>query len=97
MESFTQMSNHMVSHSGSAINTGDDMSTLDPDESYMNTAAAARRRRHDDDDETSDGLDDDDLESLASVQVGEHMKSRVAVEAEKELPPHACAYVYRPS
>lgn len=87
------MSNHMVSHSGPTINAGDDMSTLDPDESYMNMGVAARRRRHDDEDDASDGLDDEDLESLASVQVGENMKGRLAVEEEKELPPHACAYV----
>jgi regulator of nonsense transcripts 1 len=91
MEAFTHMGNHLVSDSAATINAGDDLSTLDPDESILSVAGAARRRRHDDDDDASDILDDDDLESLASVPVGGNVRRQTKVEEEKELPPHACA------
>ena len=83
------MGNHLVSHSEATINATDDLSTADPDESILNLAGGARRRRHDDDDELSDGLGDDDLESIANAAV--NGAARRSAEEEKELPPHACA------
>lgn len=82
------MQSAMVSNSAAAINATDDASTADPDESVLNLAKAPRRRQHDDD--VSECLEDDDLESLASMQV-DGGKGPVKVEEEKELPPHACA------
>ena len=84
------MGNHLVSNSAAAINASDDISTVDPDESVLSLAKGPRRRRHDDED--SDGLEDADLESLASVQVN-GQKQQTKADEEKELPPHACAYV----
>jgi regulator of nonsense transcripts 1 len=88
MEAFSNMGNHLVSNSAAAINAVDGPSTADPDESVLNLAKGPRRRRHDD--EGSDGLEEDDLESLASMQV-DGAKGPSQVEEEKELPPHACA------
>jgi regulator of nonsense transcripts 1 len=88
MEAFSNLGNHLVSNSAAAINATDDASTADPDESVLNLAKGPRRRRHDD--EGSDGLGEDDLESLASMQV-DGVNGRARVEEEKELPPHACA------
>lgn len=90
MDAFTHMGNHLVSDSASTINADDGLSSLDPDESILSMAGGARRRRHDDEDDGSDGLDDDDMESLASVPVGGHFQKQ-KFEEEKELPPHACA------
>ena len=88
MEAFNSAGNHLVSNSASAINAGDDISTLDPDESVLSLAKGPRRRQHDD--EGSDGIDEDDLESLATQPIdGQNQPDRV--EEEKELPPHACA------
>ena len=84
------MGNHLVSNSAAAINASDDISTIDPDESVLSLAKGPRRRRHDD--EESEGLDEDDMESLASAQVNGQAQP-VKPEEEKELPPHACAYV----
>ncbi len=90
MEAFKNLGNHMVSNSAAAINATDDASTADPDESVLNLAKGPRRRRHDD--EGSDGLGEDDLESLASMQVdGNGVNGQARVEEEKELPLHACA------
>jgi regulator of nonsense transcripts 1 len=86
--SFNNMANHMVSNSAAAINATDDISTLDPDESVLSLAKGPRRRQHDDDD--SEGIEEDDLESLASHQV-DGQKVAPKAEEEKELPPHACA------
>jgi regulator of nonsense transcripts 1 len=91
MDAFTHTGNHLNPNSNRTINASDDVSTLDPDESVMGMTATAQRRRHDDDDDGSEGLDDDDLESLASVLVGGNTKSHAKVEEEKELPSHACA------
>jgi regulator of nonsense transcripts 1 len=91
MEAFSNMGNHLVSNSAAAINASDDTSTIDPDESILSLAKGPRRRQHDDDE--SEFLGEDDTESLASHQVdgaNRHPKP----EEERELPPHACAYVY---
>jgi regulator of nonsense transcripts 1 len=91
MEAFTRMGNHLVSDSAPRINAGDDVETVDGDESLLNEGGS-RRRRHDDEDEESDGYDDDDLESMASVPVhGAGELPAVKADEEKELPPHACA------
>jgi regulator of nonsense transcripts 1 len=90
MEAFSNMGNHLVSNSAAAINASDDISTVDPDESVLSLAKGPRRRRHDD--EESEGIEDDDMESLASMQVN-GQKQDIQPEEEKELPPHACAYV----
>jgi regulator of nonsense transcripts 1 len=90
MEAFSNMGNHLVSNSAAAINASDDISTVDPDESVLSLAKGPRRRRHDD--EESEGIEEDDMESLASVQVN-GQKQDIQPEEEKELPPHACAYV----
>lgn len=90
MEAFSNMGNHLVSNSAAAINASDDISTVDPDESVLSLAKGPRRRRHDD--EESEGLGEDDLESITSAQVNgqAHLEKP---EEEKELPAHACAYV----
>jgi regulator of nonsense transcripts 1 len=82
------MGNHMVSNSASAINAGDDISSVDPDESVLSLAKGPRRRQHDD--EESDGIDEDDLESLATQPL-DGQKQVAKAEEEKELPAHACA------
>lgn len=94
---FTHVGNHLVSDSASAINAGDDLSALDPDESLLdrefgkgNLGAAPRRRRHDD--EETDVLEDDDAESMVSMPVnGKNAALGPQVQEEIELPPHACA------
>ena len=94
---FTHVGNHLVGDSASAINEGDDISTLDAAESALdseygrgNVNGGPRRRRVGDDDET-DVFDDDDVESLASHAI--NGKGGQAVpEEEVELPPHACSY-----
>lgn len=96
---FTHLGNHLISDSASTINAGDDLSTIDPDESILdreygrgNLTGGPRRRRHDDEDEGTDLFDDDDTESLASVpEGGVNGKVGPRPEEEKELPPHACA------
>ncbi|CAK4032821.1 upf1 regulator of nonsense transcripts [Lecanosticta acicola] len=103
---FTQVGNHLVGDSASAINEGDDISTLDAGESALdseygrsNLNGGPRRRRVGDDDET-DVYDDDDLESLASHAVnGANGQAAPAQEEEVELPPHACSYcgIHNPS
>jgi regulator of nonsense transcripts 1 len=102
MEAFNTMGNHMVSNSTFEINASDDISTVDRDESILSLAKGPRRRQHDDDE--SDGIEDDDLESLAShaidgqkAVVKPEQEQQVEVEKEdKELPPHACAYGHPP-
>lgn len=103
---FTHAPNHLVGDSASAINEGDDISTLDAGESALdseygrgNLNGGPRRRRGGDDDE-GDVYDDDDLESLASHAVnGANGQPAPAQEEEVELPPHACAYcgIHNPS
>lgn len=103
---FTQVGNHLVGDSASAINEGDDISTLDAGESALdseygrsNLNGGPRRRRVGDDDE-ADVYDDDDLESLASHAVnGANGQAAPAQEEEVELPAHACAYcgIHNPS
>ena len=99
---FTHLGNHLISDSASTINAGDDLSTIDPDESILdreygkgNLSGGPRRRRHDDDDEGTEALDDDeddDVESMVSMPVdGLNGKPLLRPEEEKELPPHACA------
>ena len=96
---FTHLGNHLISDSASTINAGDDLSTIDPDESILdreygrgNLSGGPRRRRHDDDDEGTEAFDDDDTESMVSVPVGGVNGKEVALpEEEKELPQHACA------
>jgi regulator of nonsense transcripts 1 len=94
MEAFRNMGNHLVSNSAAAINASDDISTVDPDESILSLAKGPRRRQHDDDE--TESIEEDDLESLASAAVDADGKKELAKaeeEKEKELPPHACAYV----
>lgn len=103
---FTHVANHLVGDSASAINEGDDISTLDAGESALdgeygrgNLNGGPRRRRVGDDDET-DVYDDDDLESLASHAAnGVNGQPGQPQEEEVELPPHACAYcgIHNPS
>ena len=97
---FTHVGNHLVGDSASAINEGDDLSTLDAGESALdseygrgNVNGGPRRRRVGDDDEM-DVYDDDDLESMAShaVNGGVNGQGGMQQEEEVELPPHACAY-----
>ena len=98
---FTHLGNHLISDSASTINAGDDLSTIDPDESLLygeyggrGGLATARRRRDDDDDNGTEVFDDDDTESMASMVVdGMKRMGLRGPEEEKELPPHACAYV----
>ena len=94
---FTHLGNHLVSDSASTINAGDDLSTIDADESILdgeygrgNLSGGPRRRRHDDDE--TEAFDDDDTESMVSMSVdGANDKLPLKPEQEKELPPHACA------
>ena len=104
---FAHAGNHLVGDSVSAINDGDDLSTLDAGESALdneygrgNLNGGPRRRRVGDDDETDLGFDDDDTESLASHAVnGANGAAGQQPEEEVELPPHACAYcgIHNPS
>jgi regulator of nonsense transcripts 1 len=95
---FTHLGNHLISDSASTINAGDDLSTIDPDESLLdgeygrgNLTGGPQRRRHDDDDEGTE-IFDDDTESLASLPVdGVKARQGLKSEEEKELPAHACA------
>lgn len=90
------MGNHLISDSASAINAGDDYSTIDAGESALdreygrgNVSGGPRRRRAGD----GHGFDDeDDLESLASAAVNGNNGALAQDEEEVELPPHACAY-----
>ena len=96
---FKGVGNHLVSESGSMINAGDDLSTIDPDESILdreygrgNLTGGPRRRRHDDEDEGTENFEYDDTESMVSMPVdGANGKQRPNAEEEKELPPHACS------
>ena len=96
---FTHLGNHLISDSAPTINAGDDLSTIDADESILdreygtgNLTGGPRRRRRDDDDEHTEALDDDDAESIISNQAdGANGKQPSRPEEEKELPPHACA------
>ena len=94
---FTHFGNHLISDSASTINAGDDLSTIDPDESILdseygkgNLTGGPRRRRHDD--EETEAFEDDDIESMVSVPVeGTNGQRQAPPQEEKELPPHACA------
>ena len=96
---FTHLGNHLISDSASTINAGDDLSTIDADESILdreygknNLSGGPRRRRHDDEDEGTETFDDDDTESMVSMPVdAPNGKPNVRFDEEKELPPHACA------
>lgn len=96
---FTHLGNHLISDSASTINAGDDLSTIDPDESILdreygrgNLTGGPRRRRHDDDEESTEVFEDDDTESMVSLPVDAvNGKPAMRPEEEKELPPHACA------
>ncbi|QIW96006.1 hypothetical protein AMS68_001524 [Peltaster fructicola] len=98
---FTHVGNHLIGDSASAINEGDDLSTLDAGESALdgeygrgNISGGPRRRRVGDDDEV-DIYDDEDLESLASHAVNGaavNGKPEVVPQQEEVLPAHACAY-----
>jgi hypothetical protein len=95
---FTHLGNHLISDSGAAIRAGaDDLSTVDPDESLLFGrlgGRAGRRRADDEDNQTEVYDDDDDNESLSSVPVtGLKNLDLRGPEEERELPPHACAYV----
>lgn len=96
---FTHLGNHLISDSAPTINAGDDLSTIDADESILdreygkgNLSGGPRRRRRDDDYEGTEVFDDEDTESMMSVPVdGANGKQAQKPEEEKELPPHACA------
>lgn len=95
---FTHLGNHLISDSAAAINAGDDLSTIDPDESLLygqyggGGGLGPSRRRNDDDDDRTDVYEDDDLESMASMAVdGIKNLGLRGVEDEKNLPAHACA------
>ena len=96
---FTHLGNHLISDSAPTINAGDDLSTIDPDESILdreygrgNLNGGPRRRRHDDEDEGTEAFEDDDTESMVSMPVdGMNGKLGAQPVEEKELPPHACA------
>ena len=101
---FTHLGNHLISDSASAINAGDDLSTIDADESALdreygrgNLNGGPRRRRAADDDNETEVYDDDDADSLASAAVngeGGGANGHGGVKEENvELPDHACAYV----
>lgn len=102
---FTAVGNHLVSDSASAINAGDDLSTIDAGESALdreygrgNLTGGPRRRRVGDDVEGEVYDDEDDLESLASQALNGangHLVGKRQEEEEVELPPHACSYVYK--
>ncbi len=95
---FTHLGNHLISDSAAAINAGDDLSTIDADESLLYGqyggagSLGPSRRRNDDDDNETEAYEDDDVESLASMAVdGMKTLGLRGLEEEKELPPHACA------
>lgn len=95
---FTHLGNHLISDSASAINAGDDLSTIDADEAALdreygrgNLTGGPRRRRQADDDSQDD---DDDADSLASHQLnGQNGHPLPDEDHDVELPSHACAYV----
>jgi regulator of nonsense transcripts 1 len=96
---FTHVGNHLISDSAAAIKAGgDDLSTIDPDETLLYGkfgGARSGRRRADDDDNHTELYDDDDNDSLTSIPVdGMKGLNLRAAEEERELPPHACAFVY---
>ena len=94
---FTHLGNHLISDSAPTINAGDDLSTIDADESILdreygtdNLSGGPRRRRNDEEDEVT--VDDDDTESMVSMPVdGLNGKQAARPDEEKKLPPHACA------
>jgi regulator of nonsense transcripts 1 len=95
---FTHLGNHLISDSAAAINAGDDLSTIDPDESLLYGqyggvgGLGSSRRRNDDDDNETEVYDDDDVESMASMPIdGMKTLGLRGLEDEKELPAHACA------
>lgn len=95
---FTHVGNHLISDSASAINAGDDLSTIDADESALdreygrgNTSGGPRKRRTGGDDQGDAFDDEDDLESLASAAVNGANGHVVPKQEEVELPSHACA------
>jgi regulator of nonsense transcripts 1 len=104
---FTHLGNHLISDSASAINAGDDLSTIDADEAALDREyqtrnlnqppqARPRRRRARDNDDESDIFpdEDDDVDSLASHQInGQNGHHHQDEEHDIELPTHACAYV----
>ena len=107
---FTHTPNNLVGDSASAINAGDDLSTLDAGESALdgeygrgNLNGGPRRRRVGDDDETDVFDDDDDLESLAShaingkgAGVGVGGEGPGGHEEEVELPAHGLLLLRHP-
>jgi regulator of nonsense transcripts 1 len=98
---FTHLGNHLISDSAATINAGDDLSTIDPDESLLDgeygragLTGGPRRRRHDDDDQT-EVFDDDDAESMVSGALGgQDNVIPFPADYEHDLPAHACAYVF---
>ena len=93
---FTHVGNHLVSDSASAINAGDDFSTIDADEAALdreygrgNMSGGPRRRRVGDGDHGDAFEDEEDLDGMASAAANGNM---VPQEEHVELPPHACAY-----
>lgn len=82
----------MENYRGPAL--GDDSSVMaELDDNNANALGRARPRRHDDEDEGSEFFEDDDLESTVGGPANGNARGHGNAEEEKELPPHACAYV----
>jgi regulator of nonsense transcripts 1 len=95
-DAFTHLGNHLISESASAIsaNGADELSNIDPEESFGTRRGATgdARRRHDDEDNQTEVFDDDDAESLASAAVDGMKALRLEdPDDDPELPAHACA------
>lgn len=91
---FTHVGNHLISDSAAAIKAGDNLSTIDHDESllYGKYGDRSGRRRADDDDNQTEAFEEDDNESLNSAPVDDMGGLKLkGPEEEKELPAHACA------
>lgn len=94
---FTHVGNHLISDSASAINAGDDLSTIDADESALdreygrdNLTGGPRGPKTI---EQGQIARDDDLESIASAALVSG-DAQLAQDAQQvDLPAHACAYV----
>ncbi|KAK2019231.1 hypothetical protein LZ32DRAFT_225025 [Colletotrichum eremochloae] len=95
---FNHLGNHLLSDSAAAIKAGaDDFTGIEPDESFLYGKFGGRgaRRRADDDDNQTELYDDDDNDSLTSMPVGamKDLSLGRPQDEDRELPPHACAYV----
>ena len=94
-EAFNSRQNHIVSDSAAQINAGDDLSTVDGDDSVIGKEAPNdnhSRRRRGDDEEGTEMYEDDDMESLISQPMnGANEKPAQLQDEDVELPEYACA------